>query len=112
VLIPATPSFLLEFDDADLPGLVVCYQHLAYLLDIHVADDEVLDLSVGSQYAKVLSCSFKPDMLQAIWYGFEMTPTQAHLCVSLHPKLVIIRRSEGCSHRWMVADLFAKVFEL
>ena len=67
VSILATPTFSLEVDDTDLTSVVVGDCHLANLLDVGLAKDEIFDERKGSLNPEVFTSSLQYDMLETEW---------------------------------------------
>ena len=67
VSILATPTFSLEVDNTDLTRVVVGDCHLANLLDVGLAKDEIFDERKGSLNPEVFTSSLQDDMLETKW---------------------------------------------
>jgi len=108
----ASPALCFEVNDANFASLVVCNSHIADVLDVHGAKDQVLNMGARPVDGEVFSSALQVDVLEADRLCLKGTDAKPHLSMRLHLELIMLRVSMACRDRRVMTDLFADVLEL
>ena len=86
----ASPALCFEVNDANFASLVVCHCHIADVLDIHRAKDQVLNVRAWPFDGEVFSSALQVDVLKTNWHCLKGAHAKAHLSMRLELELIML----------------------
>lgn len=101
-----------ESQNANVLRRVVCVNHIPYVVNIHLAKNDIIHLSEAFRVSDVVPGLLQNHMERTQWLNFHAARGNFRLEVSLEPKFEVIGLRISRRNRWMMRYLLADESEV